>query len=90
MKHNKRCSKCGQFLGNDIKRCPRCVVDALSSFPLALFRYPDAEGVLGDSIRYVRVVRLDDKYIQGFEDGHFKKFCVNRLRSAVTLVEFVQ
>jgi len=92
MKYNKRCSKCGRFKKYTGKQCDKCSAKDFKKLPLVTFRYPNAEDVLGDSIRVIRVVRMDSRYIQGFDEmdnDHFKKFCVYRVRSAVNLVEFL-
>ena len=95
MKYNKRCSKCGRFLPSGyhgVTKCDKCSANLFLKLPLVEFRYPNGDGILGDSIRAVRVVRMDDQYIQGFDTdvgNHFKKFLVRRLRSSVNLVKYI-
>lgn len=69
------------------------------TLPLAGFSYPSSDGSC-ERTRYVKVVRMDEDYIQGFEitnsfdinkeKGTFKKYSMNKVRGEVHLYSFLQ
>lgn len=65
-------------------------VNDKNQLPLVEFEYPDSE-TCHQKLRYVRVLSMDDKYIQGYEvyTEQFKKYCLSRIvRNGVHLVQF--
>ncbi len=64
--------------------------------PFVEFEYPDSD-TNHQKVRYVRVVSMDNQYVQGYElvsphatdAGKFKKYCLSRIvRNGVHLVQY--
>jgi hypothetical protein len=62
-------------------------VDEHKDLPLVNFRYPSSDSPGSNPIREVRVTKKNDEYLEGFEGDRFKKFRVDRMLSAIHLVE---
>jgi len=62
-------------------------LESHQDLPLVRFDYPDSERSYGVKTRDVRVVRMNDEYIEGFEGSVFKKFRVDRVSGSVSLLE---
>lgn len=62
--------------------------------PLVAFSYPTAAGqwthrATEDKVREVRVTKMDDNYIEGFEGNQFKKFLRSKVSSEILFVQFI-
>lgn len=101
MKHNKRCNDCGRFRPSDEMYCDWCGYDnsgfgnTNALMPLVSFNYKKPDGVV--SARYVRVTRMNGKYLEGFqveysdspiEHNNFRRFKVDRMHSFPILEEY--
>jgi len=66
-------------------------IDEHKDLPLVSFRYPPANKIGYSDVlaeeRSIRVTKMDDTYLEGFDRQQFKKFRVDRIVGEIILVE---